>query len=103
LFSRHHADKVNWPLWSELANSSSGRTKIIYGDLSGTATASFLAEHGIQPDATNSVRIGPESRDVYAFHVPPTTVFLDKKGNVQAVWLGLLTKERLKEIDQAIG
>lgn len=91
--------KANWPNWSELAERSKSQTRIVWGDLSGTATPAYLASHNVQMAPDNTIQVGAESRDIDSFHVTPTTVMLDSSGKVQGVWLGILDDQKRRELD----
>lgn len=88
--------KANWKNWEKLTEDYRDSTDVVWGDLSGDANESFLNGHNLAKATT--IRVGPESRDIDAFHVTPTTVLLGVDGKVQGVWLGMLTDENLTDI-----
>jgi hypothetical protein len=91
--------RLNWHNWETISSRSHSKTNLVWGDLSGTASADFLAQHEIHPEPGTFLRVGPQSRDVYAFHVTPTTILVEEDGTVKKVWLGLLDESKVREIE----
>jgi peroxiredoxin len=91
------------PEWQELIQGLNkdafrmvGVTTLIEG------TREYAAEHGLSAMPILAVP-DPDVEDAYHFARTPQTILISPDGKIEKVWLGPIEKERIGEIEQALG
>jgi hypothetical protein len=98
----HYCD-LNWMLWKKIAGDArAGSVRLVYINLASSLSVDYAARHEIGGRLVLA-RLDPATERALGLHLTPQTILLSSEGKVEAVWSGLLDRDKVTAILKAVG
>jgi hypothetical protein len=92
----------NWSRWDELLSKQAESTwKPIFVNMGSSLSQAYMRSHGLEKFTVLN-NVSKNTSLAYKFLYTPETILIDRDGQAQEVWVGLLSSEVIKSIPRVM-